>query len=102
MTPAASSGVVTFLFTDVEGSTRRWETDAQRCGGRWPPMMRCCTARLRRTAANCRATSAFAQQSPLRNEYPKSLRRAAQIGQELRLTLETPLLDNVIHTLIGD
>ena len=25
---AARSGVVTFLFTDVEGSTRRWETDA--------------------------------------------------------------------------
>ena len=22
------SGVVTFLFTDVEGSTRRWESDA--------------------------------------------------------------------------
>src|ERR1700744_3914437 len=26
---AAPSGVVTFLFTDIEGSTRRWETDAQ-------------------------------------------------------------------------
>ena len=26
---AASSGVVTFLFTDVEGSTRRWEADAE-------------------------------------------------------------------------
>jgi class 3 adenylate cyclase len=25
---AASSGVVTFLFTDIEGSTRRWEADA--------------------------------------------------------------------------
>ncbi len=29
MTAAAPSGVVTFLFTDVEGSTRRWEDDAE-------------------------------------------------------------------------
>ncbi|MGO4446991.1 NB-ARC domain-containing protein [Mycobacterium sp. 2YAF39] len=28
MTNAAPSGVVTFLFTDIEGSTRRWEADA--------------------------------------------------------------------------
>ena len=28
MTAAAPSGVVTFLFTDIEGSTRRWEVDA--------------------------------------------------------------------------
>ena len=27
MNTAAPSGVVTFLFTDIEGSTRRWETD---------------------------------------------------------------------------
>jgi predicted ATPase/class 3 adenylate cyclase len=27
MTGAAPSGVVTFLFTDIEGSTRRWEAD---------------------------------------------------------------------------
>jgi class 3 adenylate cyclase len=29
MTGAAPSAVVTFLFTDVEGSTRRWEVDAE-------------------------------------------------------------------------
>ena len=35
--PAATpSGVVTFLFTDVEGSTRRWEADADGCGRPWP------------------------------------------------------------------
>jgi predicted ATPase len=28
MTTAAPSGIVTFLFTDIEGSTRRWEADA--------------------------------------------------------------------------
>jgi class 3 adenylate cyclase len=28
MTAAAPPGVVTFLFTDIEGSTRRWEADA--------------------------------------------------------------------------
>ena len=28
MNTAMPSGVVTFLFTDIEGSTRRWETDA--------------------------------------------------------------------------
>ena len=32
MTAAAPSGLVTFLFTDVEGSTRRWEADAEGMG----------------------------------------------------------------------
>jgi hypothetical protein len=47
MTAAAPSVVVTFLFTDVEGSTRRWEADADAMRGRWPPIMRCCARRLR-------------------------------------------------------
>jgi class 3 adenylate cyclase len=32
VTTDAPSGVVTFLFTDVEGSTRRWEADAEAMG----------------------------------------------------------------------
>jgi class 3 adenylate cyclase len=28
MTTAVRSDVLTFLFTDIEGSTRRWEADA--------------------------------------------------------------------------
>ena len=53
MTAAAPSGVVTFLFTDVEGSTRRWEADADGMRRRWPPMTRCCARRSRRTAGSC-------------------------------------------------
>ncbi|MFY9916815.1 MAG: adenylate/guanylate cyclase domain-containing protein, partial [Mycobacterium sp.] len=30
---SAPSGVVTFLFTDIEGSTRRWESDADAMRG---------------------------------------------------------------------
>jgi len=33
MTAAAPSGVVTFLVTDIEGSTRRWEADEVVTGG---------------------------------------------------------------------
>jgi hypothetical protein len=33
MTAPAPSGVVTFLFTDIEGSTRRWEADADAMPG---------------------------------------------------------------------
>jgi class 3 adenylate cyclase len=29
MTTSPPSGVATFLFTDIEGSTGRWETDAE-------------------------------------------------------------------------
>ena len=29
MTTTLPSGVVTFLFTDIEGSTRRWEADPE-------------------------------------------------------------------------
>jgi hypothetical protein len=36
MTAAAPSGVVTFLLTDVVGSTRRWERTRRGCGWRWP------------------------------------------------------------------
>ena len=45
---AAPSGVVTFLFTDVEGSTRRWEADADEMRATLPSMTRRCGSRLLR------------------------------------------------------
>ncbi len=50
MNASAPSGVVTFLFTDIEGSTRRWEADAERdARWRWRRTIRCCVRRSRRT-----------------------------------------------------
>jgi hypothetical protein len=48
MTAVPPSGVVTFLFTDVEGSTRRWRQTPRGSGLRWLRMTRCCGRRSRR------------------------------------------------------
>ena len=40
MTATAPSGVLTFLFTDVEGSTRRWEAGADAMRVALPRMIR--------------------------------------------------------------
>ena len=45
---AVPSGTVTFLFTDIEGSTRLWETAPRRCGWRWTVMTRSCALRWSR------------------------------------------------------
>ena len=49
MTATAPSGMVTFLFTDIEGSTRRWESVGDRRRWRWPHTTRCCAQRSRGT-----------------------------------------------------
>ena len=41
------TGTVTFLFTDIEGSTQRWEEHSTAMQAAWPSTMRCC-ARPRR------------------------------------------------------
>jgi class 3 adenylate cyclase len=50
------SGVVTFLFTDVEGSTRRWEADAAEMRAALAADDQCCVGRLRRMGAGCSST----------------------------------------------
>jgi hypothetical protein len=55
-TPDAPSGVVTFLFTDVEGSTRRWEADADGMRMSLAAHDEVLRARSRRTAAGCSNT----------------------------------------------
>ena len=81
MKAAAPSGVVTFLFTDVEGSTRRWEADADaHAGGTRRRTTMCCAPRSRRTAAGCSSTpaTACAPRSPRRG--PPSMRRWPRSG----------------------
>jgi class 3 adenylate cyclase len=40
--PGSPSGVVTFLFTDIEGSTRRWEADADAMRTALEKTTKCC------------------------------------------------------------
>ena len=56
MTAAAPSGVVTFLFTDVEGSTRRWEADAEGMRAALAAHDEVLCGALRRTEGSCSAT----------------------------------------------
>ena len=53
---AAPSGVVTFLFTDIEGRPVGGRLTRMACGRRWPPMTRCCAPRSRRMTGSCSAT----------------------------------------------
>jgi hypothetical protein len=62
----APSGVVTFLFTDIEGSTRRSEATPTGCGLRSPPTTRYSVTRSRRTEAGCSSTPATACAPPSR------------------------------------
>ena len=78
--PPRHRAVVTFLFTDIEGSTRRWEADAEAMrAARWRLTTRCCVRRSRRTTARSSTTPATgcAPYSPLRvrPSTPQSQRR---------------------------
>jgi len=56
MTAAAPSGVVTFLFTDIEGSTRRWEADAAAMRAALRGHDEVLRTAIEGTAASCSAT----------------------------------------------
>ena len=45
------TGTVSFLFTDLEGSTRLWEEHPERCMPRWRGMTRSCATRSNAAAA---------------------------------------------------
>ena len=55
MSQLAHSGVMTFLFTDIEGSTRRWEADADAMRAALEPTTRSCAKRSQRMTAAVQA-----------------------------------------------
>ena len=80
MTAAAPSGVVTFLFTDIEGSTRRWEADAAAMRAALLAHDEVLRARLRRTTAFCSATPVTAWPLRSRRRGRLSMPRSPRSG----------------------
>ena len=77
MNTTAPSGVVTFLFTDIEGSTRRWEADADamRVGARGT-RRRAARSRSQRTTAGCSSTPVTVSVRCSRRRGPPSMPRS--------------------------
>ena len=86
MTAPAPSGVVTFLFTDIEGSTRRWEADAEAMRAACPSTTRCFKPRSNRTTASYSVTQVMVWS--LRSRPPRS---AVDAAVKAQLALELPV-----------
>ena len=86
------AGTLTFLFTDIEGSTRRWQHDSRRCRWRLPSTTRPFASPSRRTAARCSSTPAMACarcSRPRRRRWrPRSTRKPA-LSLPVRMGLHT-------------
>ena len=76
------SGTVTFLFTDIEGSTRRWEADPDGMRVRWRLTIECCGRRSRAMTVGCSSTPGMgcARRSPPPPTRWGGDRRPAAVG----------------------
>ena len=85
MNPERPAGIVTFLFTDIEGSTRLWEQRARAdaAGARAP----------RRARARGRRGPPRHGRQDDRRRHPRRVRRSARRGRTRRCELQQALAD---------
>ena len=79
-TAGPPGGVVTFLFTDIEGSTRRWEADADAMRVALAAHDEVLLARLNLVMAGCSSTPVTVSAQSLRHRRPPSTRRSPHSG----------------------
>ena len=102
MTVAAPSGVVTFLFTAAEGSTRRWESDADAMRSALVAHDKVLRTAIEAHDGSCSATGATVSWRPSRRSPMSAVNAAIDAQRELQLPVRIGIATGEAELRDGD